>query len=493
MNIFMLSAEVFPFAKTGGLADAVSSLSSALRRNGECVKILLPRYYSIPREKLEPVARGVFVSLGPSEERADFYRTRLPGSGVEVYFVDCDKFFGRDGFYGPSADSEYPDNILRFSFFARSLFSLCETLNFFPDIIHCHDWSSALAPVLLKFQEREKKPFMGTKSVFTIHNAGYQGIFPREAFRFTGLSEELFTKAGFEHFGSVNFLKAAASASDKITTVSPNYAREIQRAEYGFGLDGLYRVRADDLSGIVNGIDCSEWNPETDGKIPANFSCKSEKSMRGKKECKKELQKFFALPEKPGVPVVSMITRLASQKGIGEVFAPMYGAAWRICTELDVQFVAVGSGEAWCENEMRVLEKKLPNFRAYIGYNDALSHLVEAGSDFFLMPSKYEPCGLNQIYSMLYGTLPVVRNTGGLHDTVKNYSESDLSGTGFVFDDLTPDAIFGTLKWAVETYFNRPSHMKVLVHNAMDQDFSWEKSALEYLEVYRSALKMGRN
>ena len=482
MKIFMLSAEVFPFAKTGGLSDAVSSLSKSLRDSGDEVKILLPRYYGIPREKLRKVFEKVPVPLGDGEVFVDFYMTSLPGSDVEVYFVDFERLFGRDGLYGPSADSEYDDNPLRFSFFARSLFPLCEKLGFSPDIIHAHDWSSSLVAVFLKFYERKKTFFKNTKSVLTVHNAGYQGKFNGSAFSLTGISQEIRGLSGIDDGFSINFLKAGLSSADWITTVSPNYAEEIWTKEQGFGLDGLYRIRKDSLSGIVNGIDEKIWNPSTDKKIPANFS---KENLSGKKICKAELQKYFSLPLEPDIPIVSMITRLVSQKGIDEVFAPMYGSAWRICTELKVQFVVLGSGEAWCENEIRSLGR-LSNFRGYIGYDDALSHLIEAGSDFFLMPSRYEPCGLNQIYSMLYGSLPIVRNTGGLHDTVKNYDMESGEGTGFVFNDLTPDAIFGTMKWAIETYFERKSHMKNLIKNAMSQDFSWKKSSDEYRKIYRN-------
>lgn len=484
MKIFMLSAEAFPFAKTGGLADAVSSLSKTLSSSGDEVKILLPRYYSIPREKLSLCIKSLPVDAGFCKAEADFYKTNI-GNGTEIFFLDYEPFFGRDGFYGPSADFEYPDNCQRFSFFAASLFSLCGKIGFSPDIIHFHDWSSSLAAPLLKFRFRENPLFRKTKSVMTIHNAGYQGKFPSGSFSLAGIPEKFRSESGIDDGGNINFLKAGITCADKITTVSPNYAKEIQTDGQGFGLSGLYRVRKDDIFGIVNGIDTSVWNPLSDMKIPFRFSVSS---LSGKKKCKKELQKYFGLSENPDVPVISMITRLASQKGIDEVFAPMYGSLWRICTELDVQFVVLGSGEKWCEKEIRILSEKLPNFKAFIGYNDALSHLIEAGSDLFLMPSRYEPCGLNQIYSMLYGTLPVVRNTGGLHDTVENYDQRSAEGTGFVFDDLTPDAVFGTLKWAVETYRERPEHFRKLVKNAMSQNFSWEKSAEEYRKVYRNAL-----
>lgn len=512
MKIFFLSAEAYPFAKTGGLADAVSSLAKALSNCGHEVKILIPRYYSISKDSLTLVKEGVFVSLGPIEVRVNFYKTLLPNSNVEIYFMDFEKFFGREGIYGPNTASEYNDNPVRFSLFNRSLFRLCETLQFSPDIIHVHDWSSALAPVFLKYQESLNSFFSTTKSVITIHNAGYQGKFPVESYRFLGLPEDLRFKAGFEDHYSVNFLKAGISSSDWITTVSPNYAREIQTEQFGEGLAGLYRVRSQNLTGIVNGIDLDVWNPKIDSSLPKNYSSED---LSGKKVCKRELQKYFSLPEDENVPIISMISRLVSQKGISEVFAPMYGCLYRICNELNVQFIVIGSGEKWCENEIKTLGGVLPNLRSFIGYNDYISHLTEAGSDFFLMPSKYEPCGLNQMYSSIYGTLPIVRNTGGLHDTVKNYkpekrtgkaeassttvnsststelrhSTSDEIGTGFVFDNLSPDDIFNAVKRAVDLYYSNKEDISILIQNGMKSDFSWNKSAKEYEKIYEQVCK----
>ena len=489
MKIFFLSTEAWPFAKTGGLADAVSSLSKALSLLGHEVKLLLPRYYSVDKGQLSSVAKDVFVSLGPIEVRVDFYKTTLPESPVEVYFMDFEKFFGREGIYGPSNTSAYNDNPVRFSLFNRSLFRLCEKINFRPDIIHVHDWASALAPVFLKYQERKNSFFSDTKSVITVHNAAYQGKFPVEAYKFLGLGEELRFPAGFEDSYSVNFLKAGLTCADFITTVSPSYAKEIQTAEFGEGLDGLYRVRSSSLKGILNGIDEEVWNPQKDPLIPSVFS---QDEISGKAACKTELQKRFDLKQDKNVPVISMISRLVSQKGISEVFAPMYGSLYKICSELKVQFIVIGSGEEWCQNEIKSLSGKLENFKCFIGYNDSLSHLAEAGSDLFLMPSRYEPCGLNQMYSMRYGTLPIVRSTGGLKDSVQNYSPAaplpEDKGSGFVFDFLTPEAIFNTVKWAVDTWYSNKNDFSRLIKNAMAKDFSWKKSALEYQKIYEGLI-----
>ena len=269
---------------------------------------------------------------------------------------------------------------------------------------------------------------------------------------------------------------------------SPTYAGEMQTAEGGFGLDGLLRVRSDCVRGVLNGCDLETWNPKKDKLIPANFDSKK---LEGKAKCKAELQKRMGLPVNPDVPVIGIVTRLADQKGIGEMFGPGYGSVYSICANMDVQFAILGSGEKWCEDEINSLQSRLPNLRAYIGYDESLSHLIEAGSDFFLMPSKYEPCGLNQMYSMLYGTLPIVRRTGGLADTVEQYNEFSGEGTGFLFDSLTPDAIYNTVGWAVYAYYNKKDHIKQMQVKGMNKNFSWELSVQNYIDVYSEALMRG--
>ena len=273
-----------------------------------------------------------------------------------------------------------------------------------------------------------------------------------------------------------------------ITTVSPTYAQEIQTEEGGFGLDGLLRVRRDVVRGVLNGCDLDTWNPKTDKYIPYKFDSKN---LANKAKCKAEVQKRLGLPVNPDVPLFGIITRLADQKGIAEVFAPTYGSIYSICSNMDVQFAILGSGEKWCEGEINALQSKLPNLRAFIGYDEGLSHLIEAGSDFFLMPSRYEPCGLNQMYSMLYGTLPIVRRTGGLADTVEQYNEFSGDGTGFLFDSLTPGAIYDTVGWATYAYYNKKDHIKQMQVRGMTKDFSWDKSADGYLNVYSEALMRG--
>jgi len=494
----MVTSEAVPFAKTGGLADMVSSLSISLAKLGHEVNIVLPRYYAIDRGSLTLLPGAMGVPVGGGEEWSAVYRAVLPGSAkknpVNVYFIDHEIFFGKDGIYGIPSEPDFLDNPRRFTFFCRAAFQLCRKLGWYPDIIHAHDWSAAMAVVYLKFAERfiSVDPsgtgnFDNTVSVLTIHNLGYQGIYYKDNYRYAGLGWDVFYNAGFEDWNMMNFLKAGLYSADRLNTVSPNYAEQTKTQADGFGLDGVLRYRCEDYTGILNGIDTSVWNPGKDPLIPVNYSVKD---MAGKAAAKKALQQFFNLPEDPDVPLIGMVTRLSDQKGVGELFGPGYGSAWSICNDMKLQFVLVGTGELWCEHEIRSLCSRLPNFRAHLGYNEKLSHLVEAGSDFFLMPSRYEPCGLNQLYSLAYGTLPIVRRTGGLADTVENYNETTGTGTGFMFDDLTPSSIYNTVGWAVWAWYNARDHIEDMRLHAMKQDFSWEKSAKKYIALYEETLKI---
>ena len=499
MKIFMVTSEAVPFAKSGGLADMVSALSLSLAKMGHDVKIVLPRYYSIDRGKLElvPGALGVPVGYG-GEEWCGVYSTVLPGATkknpVDVYFIDHEIYFGRDGLYGTPLEPDFIDNPRRFTFFSRAAFQLCRKLGWYPDILHAHDWMSALVPVYLKFAERGvhncAPGFERAGSVLTIHNLGYQGVYSKANFDYTGLGWDVFHAASFEDWSMMNFLKAGLYSADKLNTVSRNYAEETKTAQNGFRLDGVLRYRSADYSGILNGIDTELWNPEKDKLIPKPYSADD---MSGKALAKAELQRHFGLPQDPDVPIVGMITRLTEQKGVWELFGGGHGSAWAICTDMKLQFVLLGSGDTWCENEVRNLAARLPNLKAHIGYNEELSHLIEAGSDFFIMPSRYEPCGLNQMYSLVYGTLPIVRRAGGLADTVDNYDQETGAGTGFMFDQLTPRAIYDTVGWAVWAWYNHPEHIAAMRKRAMGLDFSWEKSARKYVELYEETCKRVRD
>jgi len=479
----MVSSEATPFAKSGGLSDAVSALSRALARAGHDVRILLPRYYSIDRSSLRKLKDPIGIPVGSTEHWGAVYESVLPASTVPVYFLDHELFFGRDGIYGTKAEPDFADNPDRFAFLSRGAFQLCRYLGWIPDIIHTHDWPSSLVAAYLAYFEAESE-FALTASVLTIHNLGYQGNYPKERFTALGLPWEAFYGAGIEQYDRINLLKSGIASADALTTVSPTYAREIQTPELGVGLDGLLRHRSADLVGILNGVDVDDWDPAKDPLIPAHFS---NLDLSGKAECKKALQAAFGLEASPAKPLIGMVSRLTDQKGIGELFGPLYGAAYRICAEMDLQFVVLGSGERWCEEELRSLASRLPNFRVRIGYDDKLAHLIEAGSDFFMMPSRYEPCGLNQMYSLRYGTLPIVRRTGGLADTVENYNEHAGTGTGFMFDQLTPSSIFDTTGWAVWAYYNRPAHVEAMRKRAMERVFSWDRSAGEYVKLFERA------
>jgi len=487
----MASSEAVPFAKTGGLADMVSALSLSLAKQGNEVRIVIPRYYSINKDelKLKALEGPMGVPIGGWEEWCGVSEGTLPGSSkknpVTVYFIDHENFFGRDGIYGVPSEPDFLDNPRRFSFFCRSVFQLCRKIDWYPDILHSHDWPCALVPVFLKFGERNGA-FSKTVSALTIHNLGYQGIYGKDNFYATGLGWDTFYGAGFEDWNMMNLLKAGICSADVVNTVSKNYAEETKTQSYGFRLDSTLRSRGNDYRGILNGIDNKIWNPEKDKYIPVPYSVKN---MEGKAKAKEVLQQEFGLPPSPDTPVIGLISRLTFQKGVGELFGPTYGSAYAICRDMNLHFVVLGTGESWCENEIRSLAGKLSNFRAKISYDEKTSHLIEAGSDFFLMPSRYEPSGLNQMYSQVYGTIPIVRKTGGLADTVENFDQDTGNGTGFMFEDLTPQAIYNTVGWAIWAYYNRKPQIEAMRKRGMEKNFSWEKSAGEYLQMYEETIK----
>lgn len=482
MRVLMVSSEAAPFAKSGGLADAVSALSKALARAGHEVRLVMPKYGSIPEKDLELEIPDLTVTMGTAVERCSIYAARLPGSEVPVFLVGHKGFFDREGIYGSKTETDYADNPKRFSFFCRAAFRLCEAGGWKPDVVHAHDWPASFAPVYAKYAEPGCR---GAATVLTIHNLGYQGVYHKDSFPYFGLPWELYHGAGFEFYDAVNVLKAGLSCADRLSTVSPTYAREIQAPELGCNLDGLLRARGGSLVGILNGVDGNDWNPVTDAYLPARYSADD---LSGKARCKAALQAEFGLPAAPDKPLIGMVSRMTDQKGIGELFGPAYGSAASMCSDMDLQFVVQGSGEAWCEAELGRLSAALPNFKAKVGYSERIAHLVEAGADFFLMPSRYEPCGLNQMYSLHYGTLPIARRTGGLADTISNFDEASGAGTGFLFDQLTPRAIYDTAGWAVWAYYNRRPQVEAMRRRAMGQEFSWDRAAAEYSALYEDAL-----
>ena len=490
LKILMITSEVVPFAKAGGLGDMVAALSAELFRQGHDVRIVLPRYYSVDIGRLQRFGDTLGVSLGLEEEWCAVYASRLPDTEVPVYFLDHQELFGRDGIYGTKAEPDFHDNVRRFALLSRGAFQLCRAHDWFPDVMHAHDWPAAIVPVCLYAREQEG-PFADTGSVLTIHNLGHQGIFPKEDFEHLPLAPELYRSAGFESRDGLNLLQAGIHNADILTTVSQTYAEEIQTPEFGCGLDRLLRHRAPDLFGVLNGMDYQVWNPETDLHIPANYS---HEDLAGKALNKAALQEAMGLEVDPEKPIFAMVSRLVDQKGFGELCGPTHGSLYSICKDLDLQFVILGTGEEWCEEELAVLDEKLPNLSVALEFNDSLAHLIEAGADFFLMPSQYEPCGLSQMYSLRYGTLPIVRRTGGLADTVENYNEETGEGTGFVFDLFTPSAVANTVGWALWAWFNKREHILAMQKRAMQQRFPWEQSAERYAELYQWAIdrRLGR-
>ena len=487
----MITSEAVPYAKTGGLADVVTALSKELYRLGHDVRIVMPRYYAIPRENLQKEPQPLGVPMTYGEEWAGIYKDHIPvqgtdGPGVPIYFLDHEGLFGRVGVYGSRPDQGFSDNTKRFTFLCRGSFQLCRSLDWYPQILHGHDWVTGLVPYIHKRWESHGQ-FSQAASVLTIHNLGYQGIPGMNEVSVIQNDHDWMATSTLEFNGALNLLKAGIMGADQITTVSPTYAREITTPAYGHGLDGLLSYRREDLTGILNGMDYEHWNPADDPYLPPdNFD---HDSLTGKARVKERLQREAGLEVSSRVPLFGMVTRLVDQKGTGELFGPGYGSFHAICRDMNLQFVILGSGDGWCEEELRRLDSELPNVKVWIGYDDRLAHMIEAGADFFLMPSRYEPCGLNQLYSLRYGTLPIVRATGGLADTVENYDQTTGSGTGFTFNDLNPTVLYNVAGWVTWAWYNHKAHIRKMRLKGMKQRFTWEKSTEAYLEVYQRALK----
>jgi len=468
MNILMVASEAAPFAKTGGLADVLGSLPVALQARGERVAVVIPDYRGnhYPHATREAY-RYLWIPIG-SGYNVDLYQTTE--RGVTYYFVRCPELYDRDGIYGPGAG--FPDNYLRFAVLSMAALGVARHL-FRPDILHAHDWQAALVPVYLREHFRHDPTFSGVKTLFTIHNLGYQGEFGPEVLPQLSLDARLLNPEQLEFYGRVNFMKAGIAWSDEVSTVSRGYAREIQTPEYGFGLDGFLRIHAP-IAGILNGVDYDEWNPEHDPHLARNYSVAS---LTGKRDCKRALLAEYGLrQDNPDRPLLGIISRFAAQKGF-DIFAD---AAAHLLEE-DLNLVVLGSGDAVYESLFRGLAQAYPGkVGVQIGYDTALAHRIEAGADMFLMPSHYEPCGLNQIYSLRYGTVPVVRATGGLDDTIDE-------DTGFKFRDYSGSALFEAVRWALDAFEDLDSWVRRM-RRGMEKDFSWSASAGEYVALYRRLL-----
>ena len=485
LKILMAASEAVPFAKEGGLADVVGALPRFLEKLGHDVRVVMPRYYKVNRERfgLKELPGVLVVPMGIiGDMYCGVWEGRLPDSGVRIYFLEHEAFYGRNNLY--EEDNEgYLDNDNRFVFLSRGALELCKLLDFTPDLVHAHDWHTGVIPLLLNTAYRHDPYLGGSASLLTIHNLQHQGSFYPGLMEVLDIGWEWFNYLNLEKDDEVNLLKGGLYHANLISTVSEGYAREMQTPEYGWGLDGVVRERAADLYGILNGVDDSEWNPEIDPLIAANYSVDD---LSGKALCKADLQRAMGLPVRSDVPLIGMVSRLVKQKGI-DVLAE---AIHRIL-ELDVQFVLLGAGEPWAHFYFGDIAVARPDkFSCHIGYNNKLAHQIEAGADFFLMPSAFEPCGLNQMYSLRYGTLPIVRATGGLDDSVENFDELLLTGDGFKFRKLDSSALFDTVGWAVHTWYNRPEAMTRLVRTAMRKRFAWSDAARKYeLLYYRAILK----
>jgi starch synthase len=486
MRVLHVASEVAPYAKTGGLADVVGALPSALSQLGVEVTVVAPRYGSVNPEKLGLARwlRPVQVPLGAGSIDVGVYEGRPPGgANVRLYLVDHPPSFDREGIYGAPGGSDYPDNAERFTILGRAALAVCAMIEGgWPHIIHGHDWQSG--PALL-YARGATGDLAAPKCVFTIHNLAYQGLFPASVVDELGLPRELYTPDGYEFYGQVSLLKAGLVLADAITTVSPSYAREIQTPEQGVGLDGLLRARADRLTGIVNGVDYDVWSPERDPHLAVSYS---RDELHGKRTCKIALQRELGLPLRPETPLCGTISRLVDQKG----FDLLLEALPQLLAG-DLQMVVLGSGDPAIERALTELAAKHKTKLAVrIAYDDGLAHRIEAGCDLFVMPSRFEPCGLNQLYSLRYGTPPIVRATGGLDDTIVDYEPRSRTGTGFKFEDYTTDALLDVWRRALTVYRETPVEFQALRRRGMAQDFSWKSSAQRYLALYERVLNPRR-
>ncbi|HEY7493349.1 MAG TPA: glycogen synthase GlgA [Candidatus Tectomicrobia bacterium] len=489
MQILFVTPEVTPFARTGGLGDVSSALPKALAALGQDVRVIMPLYQAVHDGggALSLILPDLQVPLHTGFKTARVWQGELTGQtgsavqapGVPIYCIEHDEYFARPGLYG-SAAGDYPDNAERFSFFCRAVLALAVRLHWSPHVLHCHDWQTALLPAYLRFLPGLAPPLTQTATIYTIHNLMFQGLFPAWVLPLTGLPWSLFQPDGMEFFGSVSFMKAGLCYADYLTTVSPTYADEICTPEFGAGLDGVLRMRRSALVGILNGADYDVWNPATDAALVAPYSAAD---LRGKATGKRALLRTYGLPAEPPTPLLSMIARLTDQKGVD-----LLAAALPALFDMNLRLVILGTGEPHYQALLGSQARAHPDrLGIRFEFNDNLAHQIEAGSDAFLMPSRYEPCGLNQLYSLRYGTIPIVRATGGLRDTVAPFNTATGAGTGFVFHAATAEALLAAVQEALAVYTEQRVWHR-LMQNAMAQDFSWNQSAARYLDLYRRAI-----
>ena len=476
MRILHVASEVAPYSKTGGLADVLGALPRALAALGHEVTVVTPRYRSIDPERfgLARRLRGLAAPLGADTVAVGVYEGQAPSTPrVRVYLIDHKPSFDREGLYG-DAKGDFGDNARRFALLGSAALAVCAEFGAWPDVVHGHDWQAG--PAIL-FAKRRWGELRLPKTVFTLHNLAFQGLFPEKVVDELGLPRQYYTPEGFEYYGQASFLKAGLACADRLSTVSPTYAKEIQTTEHGLGFDGLLRARHDVLHGILNGADYDIWNPEKDIHLAATYSAES---LAGKRACKAALQRELGLPVRADVPLCGSISRLTDQKG----FDLVLGALPQIL-DGDAQYVVLGSGDPALEQALKQLQVKFPKKLAVrIGYDDPLAHRIEAGCDLYVMPSKFEPCGLNQMYSLRYGTPPIVRITGGLDDTIVDFDARSRSGTGFRFEPYETGALVACWRRALAAWRSE-GDFAALVKRAMAQDFGWARAAEAYTHLYR--------
>ena len=478
MNILFAASECVPFCKTGGLADVVGALAPVLAKNGNDVRVIMPLYGMIPHEYVERMRHVLDFEVELGWRRQYCGIEALEMDGVTYYFVDNKYYFGRSYIYGLGGDEHE-----RFGFFDRAVLNALPLIDFRPDVIHAHDWQTGMIPALLRIQYRDYPFYAGIRTVFTIHNLQYQGIFGIPDIQdILGISDEYFTSDKLECYGCANFMKAGLVYADEITTVSPSYAEEIQTAYYGEKMDGLLRAKRAHLTGVLNGIDVKEYDPANDPLIPAPYTAED---MSGKAACKRQMQQELGLQVRPDVPVVAIISRLSNQKGLDLVDRVIHEIM-----EEDVQLVVLGLGEAKYVNLFSWAEQHYPGqVAARFQMEGTLAHRIYAGADIFLMPSQFEPCGLSQMIALRYGTLPVVRETGGLRDTVLSYNEASGTGNGFTFFNYNAHDMLYTLRRAVDFYRRNQTVWQLLQRRAMNGNYSWGHSAEIYLSLYQDMMK----
>ncbi len=475
LHVAMAASEITPFAKTGGLADVLGSLAPSLERLGLRISLIMPCYRSVLQGPFQLEDTGVrfTVPISDRREAGVLLRTKM-GDGITVYFVRADRYFDREGLYG-TPEGDYPDNAERFVFFSRAILEVLKLDP--PDILHAHDWQTALSVAFLKAEPGLYPQLSSVETILTIHNAAYQGLFWYLDWHLLNLESRFFTPAYLEFYGKINFLKGGLSFADLITTVSPTYAEEIKSPEQGHGLDGVFRERADSLVGILNGVDYDVWNPETDPFIAKTYT---RDNLSRKMACKLDLQRFFGLPEMPDVLLLGMVSRLAGQKGFDLLQKALDDLLRR-----RLQFVLLGSGERPYQDFFGSVAMAYPEkVGVRIAFDDSLAHRIVAGSDILLVPSHYEPCGLAQLYALKYGTVPLVRATGGLRDTVHQFDPKKGAGNGFVFGPYEVQSLMEAIDQAL-ALFDRKQDWMTLMRNAMAADFSWDRSAPAYLKLYQ--------